>query len=200
MIIGDITEEKWQIALATQNSTTGEELIDRATALDTIRNTQHENKSLYSYCSRSSPKLQSRLIYSHSEDLRKYNPATDDVRENTCWRCREKGHASFMGYLTSPQPGSPVAPIRNTSRQSQDSNNQRNAPFSHSTNITYVSNSSPLGATGSNFADSGRSSNRISTTRPVTTRENESTTINCIKTNTNQRALIPAIINKNTEI
>ncbi|GFQ89647.1 uncharacterized protein TNCT_508051 [Trichonephila clavata] len=36
MIIGDITEEKWQIALATQNSITVEELIDRATTLDAI--------------------------------------------------------------------------------------------------------------------------------------------------------------------
>ncbi|GFR05115.1 uncharacterized protein TNCT_37241 [Trichonephila clavata] len=39
MIIGDITEEKWQIASATQNSITVEELIDRATALDAIRST-----------------------------------------------------------------------------------------------------------------------------------------------------------------
>ncbi|GBO02941.1 hypothetical protein AVEN_82182-1 [Araneus ventricosus] len=36
MIIFDITEEKWKIALATQNSTTLEELIDRATAHDSI--------------------------------------------------------------------------------------------------------------------------------------------------------------------
>ncbi|GFY31268.1 uncharacterized protein TNCV_752301 [Trichonephila clavipes] len=37
MIIGDVTEEKWQIALAIQNSDTVEELIDRATSLDAIR-------------------------------------------------------------------------------------------------------------------------------------------------------------------
>ncbi|GFX64060.1 retrovirus-related Pol polyprotein from transposon opus [Trichonephila clavipes] len=36
MIIGDIKEEKWQIALAIQNSNTVEELIHRATALDAI--------------------------------------------------------------------------------------------------------------------------------------------------------------------
>ncbi|GFX59239.1 uncharacterized protein TNCV_4304711 [Trichonephila clavipes] len=38
MIIGDVTEEKWQIALATQISDTAEELVDRATSLDAIRN------------------------------------------------------------------------------------------------------------------------------------------------------------------
>ncbi|GBN39306.1 hypothetical protein AVEN_54361-2-1, partial [Araneus ventricosus] len=60
-------------------------------------------------------------------------------------------------------------------------------------NRTNGTNSSPGGATGSNSADSRRGSNRISTTRPVTTRANESPTINCIKTDTNKRALIPAI-------
>ncbi|GBM49290.1 hypothetical protein AVEN_23174-1 [Araneus ventricosus] len=82
----------------------------------------------------------------------------------------------------------------------QDSKNQRNTPFSRSRNITNASNSSPRGATGSNSADTRRSSNRISTTRPVATRVNESPTINCITTNTNKRALIPSIINRNTEI
>ncbi|GFS87199.1 uncharacterized protein NPIL_301411 [Nephila pilipes] len=43
MIIGDITDEKWQIALATQNSNTVEELIDRATALDAIRSAKQEH-------------------------------------------------------------------------------------------------------------------------------------------------------------
>ncbi|GBL81692.1 hypothetical protein AVEN_93472-1 [Araneus ventricosus] len=71
MIIDYITEENWQIALATQNSTTVEELIDRATALDAIRNTQHENRSCLSYGSRSSPKFQSSPTYAHSEKLHK---------------------------------------------------------------------------------------------------------------------------------
>ncbi|GBO09615.1 hypothetical protein AVEN_146280-1 [Araneus ventricosus] len=62
MIIGDITEEKRQIALVTQNYATVKELIDRATAIDAIRNMQHEKKSLYSYGSRSSPTFQSRRI------------------------------------------------------------------------------------------------------------------------------------------
>ncbi|GFS53856.1 uncharacterized protein NPIL_442191 [Nephila pilipes] len=44
MIIGDITDEKWHIALATQNSNTVEELIDRATALDAIRSAKQNHK------------------------------------------------------------------------------------------------------------------------------------------------------------
>ncbi|GBM99797.1 hypothetical protein AVEN_126147-1 [Araneus ventricosus] len=153
-----------------------------------------------SYASRSSPTFQSRHTYSHSEEIHKYNSATDDIRNSTCWRCGYKEQASFMCNLPPPQPGSSIAPLRNLPRFSQDSNNQRNTLFSHFRNITNGSNSSPRGATGSNSADSCRSNNRISTTRPVVTRENESPTITCIKTNTNKRALIPAIINKNTEI
>ncbi|GBO04998.1 hypothetical protein AVEN_149089-1 [Araneus ventricosus] len=102
--------------------------------------------------------------------------------------------------LCPPQPFSPIAPLRNTSRHSLDSNNQRNASFSPPRNITNGSNSSPRCSTGSNFAVSRRSSNRISTTRPVATRENESPTINCIKITANKLSLIPDIVNKNTEI
>ncbi|GBM28668.1 hypothetical protein AVEN_638-1 [Araneus ventricosus] len=53
----------------------------------------------------------------------KYNPATDDNRDITCWRCGDKGHASFMCNLPRPQRGFPIAPLRNTSRFSQDSCN-----------------------------------------------------------------------------
>ncbi|GBL99232.1 hypothetical protein AVEN_140692-1 [Araneus ventricosus] len=77
MIIGKIAEEKWQIALATQNSTTVEELIDIATALDAFRNMQHEDRSRPSY---GSPKFHSHN-YSHSKELQKYNPATYDIRD-----------------------------------------------------------------------------------------------------------------------
>ncbi|GBM09871.1 hypothetical protein AVEN_241200-1 [Araneus ventricosus] len=76
------------------------------------------------------------------------------------------------------------------------SNNQINTHFPHSRNITNASNSSPRGATSSTSVVSSFSSNRTSTTKPVATRTNESHTINCIKTNTNKHALIPAIINK----
>ncbi|GFW07993.1 uncharacterized protein TNCV_2977621 [Trichonephila clavipes] len=44
MIIGNVTEEKWQTALTTQNSDTVEKLIDRATSLNAIRTVKQENK------------------------------------------------------------------------------------------------------------------------------------------------------------
>ncbi|GBN07285.1 hypothetical protein AVEN_58118-1 [Araneus ventricosus] len=152
---------KWEIALATQNSTIVEELIDREATLDAIRNTQHEKKSHYSYGSRSSPKLQSKHTYKHTQELHKYNPTADDVRDITCWRCGVKGHASFTCNLPPPQRGSHIAPLRNTSRHSQDSNNQRNTPYSQSRNITKDCISSPRGCTGSNSADSRGSSSRV---------------------------------------
>ncbi|GFV76702.1 uncharacterized protein TNCV_4729221 [Trichonephila clavipes] len=61
MIVDDITEEKWQIALATKNSNTVEELIDRPTALDAIRSAKQEHKK------RHSPKPQNRSSYIHDE-------------------------------------------------------------------------------------------------------------------------------------
>ncbi|GFS34536.1 uncharacterized protein NPIL_466681, partial [Nephila pilipes] len=65
MIICDITDEKWQIALATQNSNTVEELIDRATALDAIRSAKQEHK-------KHSTKSQIRSSYTYDEQRRKY--------------------------------------------------------------------------------------------------------------------------------
>ncbi|GFU29380.1 uncharacterized protein TNCV_1239831 [Trichonephila clavipes] len=47
-IIGDVTEEKWQFALATQNSSTVEELIDRAMTHDAVRSVKQENKMQFS--------------------------------------------------------------------------------------------------------------------------------------------------------
>ncbi|KAF8797133.1 hypothetical protein HNY73_001436 [Argiope bruennichi] len=63
MMIVDNTEEKWQIALATQNYITVEELIDRATALDAIRSTKQEKKP-YQF-----PKSQSRSFNTRDEQL-----------------------------------------------------------------------------------------------------------------------------------
>ncbi|GFV27396.1 uncharacterized protein TNCV_3795911 [Trichonephila clavipes] len=78
MMIGDITEEKWQSALATQNSNTVEELTDGATALDAFRSSKQKHKKHHS------PKPEIRSSYTHDERRRKYNPITDDVRYNTC--------------------------------------------------------------------------------------------------------------------
>ncbi|GFQ69158.1 uncharacterized protein TNCT_37691, partial [Trichonephila clavata] len=195
MIIGDITEEKWQIALATQNSTTVEELIDRATALDAIRSTIQDKKPYQS------PKSQMRSFYSRDEQRHKYNPSTNDVRNITCWRCGDKGHASFMCSLPPPERGSPIAPPRNTSREIQEKQINISPPSTSGSTSSY--NKTPRGATSSNFSDSRSNTNHNSTNaRSMLTKMNNSNSlsINCIKTNTNKRALITVIINNDTEI
>ncbi|GFR13552.1 uncharacterized protein TNCT_2391 [Trichonephila clavata] len=155
MIIGDITEEKWQVVLATQNSITVEELFDRATALDAIRSTI-QDKKIYQ-----SPKSQMRSFYSRDKQRHKYNPSTDDIRNITCLHCGDKGHASFMCSLLPPERGSPIAPPRNTSRQIQD--NQINISPPSTSRSTSSHNKTPRGATSSNFSDFRSSTNRNST-------------------------------------
>ncbi|GFU12047.1 uncharacterized protein NPIL_180321 [Nephila pilipes] len=192
MIIGDITDEKWQIALATQNSNTVEELIDRATALDAIRSAKQEHK-------KHSTKSQIRPSYTYDEQRRKYNPITDDVRDITCWRCGIKGHASFMCSLPPPPRGSTIAQPRNTSRQNQYSKSQTSAQFPSSSNSTSSNNHALVETTSLNSSNSRRNNNnRNSTSGRSITANNPS--INCIRTQTNRRALIPIIINNDTEI
>ncbi|GFU15320.1 uncharacterized protein NPIL_11611 [Nephila pilipes] len=192
MIIGDITEEKWQIASATKNSITVKELIDRAIALDVIRSAIQEKKP-YQF-----PKSQMRSFNRHDEQRHKYIPATDDVRNITCWRCGDKGHVSFMCNLPPPERGSPIASPRNISLQIQYNQMDIQLPsFSSSTS----SHNTPRGATSSNFSDSCRNTNRNSINAKSTLpNANSSNSINCIKTHTNKRALIPVIIHNDTEI
>ncbi|GFV13324.1 uncharacterized protein TNCV_3656441 [Trichonephila clavipes] len=45
MTVGGVTEEKWQIALATQKFDTVEELVDRATSIDAIQNSRRNSNS-----------------------------------------------------------------------------------------------------------------------------------------------------------
>ncbi|GBM34296.1 hypothetical protein AVEN_269159-1 [Araneus ventricosus] len=76
----------------------------------------------------------------------------------------------------------------------------KQSPFPHSRNTANARNFSPHCATSSTSIVSCRSSNLTSTTRPVATSTNESHNINCVKTNSNTRDLIPDIINKITEV
>ncbi|KAF8763425.1 Retrovirus-related Pol polyprotein like [Argiope bruennichi] len=194
MIIGDITEEKWQIALATQNTNTVEELIDRATALDAIRSAKQEHK-------KHSPKSQIRSSYTHDEQRRKYNPVTDDVRDITCWRCGNKGHASFMCSLPPPPRGSTIAQPRNTSRQNQYTNSQTNVQIPSSSSSTSSDNNA-VKTISLNSSNSRRNNNNRNSTsgRSTTANSANNNSINCIRTETNRRALIPVIINNDTEI
>ncbi|KAF8792329.1 Retrovirus-related Pol polyprotein like [Argiope bruennichi] len=195
MIIGDITEEKWQIALATQNTNTVEELIDRATALDAIRSAKQEHK-------KHSPKSQIRSSYTHDEQRRKYNPVTDDVRDITCWRCGNKGHASFMCSLPPPPRGSTIAQPRNTSQQNQYTNSQTNAQIPSSSSSTSSDNNTAVKTISLNSSNSRRNNNNRNSTsgRSTTANSANNNSINCIRTETNRRALIPVIINNDTEI
>ncbi|GFT37453.1 uncharacterized protein NPIL_251931 [Nephila pilipes] len=192
VIIGDITDEKWQIALATQNSNTVEELIDRATALDAIRSAKQEHK-------KHSTKSQIRSFYTFDEQRLKYNPITDDVRDTTCWRCGIKGHASFMCSLPPPPRGSTIAQPRNTSRQNQYSKSQTSAQFPSSSSLTSSNNHALVETTSFNSSNSRRNNNNRNWTSGRSTTANNPS-INCIRTQTNRRALIPVIINNDTEI
>ncbi|GFW92510.1 putative gypsy-29-i dr [Trichonephila clavipes] len=190
MIISDVTEEKWQIALATQNSYTVEELIDRATSLDAIRSVKQENK-------KQSSRPQLRSFSTHDVHLHKYNPTTDNIQDINCWRCGRKGHASFMCHLPPPPRGSFV--VRPS--QFQEPSSQANAPLLSSSGSINHGNNTQRGTTNLNSSDSRRNSNsnRNSTSgRNATT--NPSNSVNCIKTQTNKRALIPVVINNSIEI
>ncbi|CAL1284200.1 unnamed protein product [Larinioides sclopetarius] len=192
MIIGDITKEKWQIALATQNTNTVEELIDRATALDDIRSAKQEHK-------KHSPKSQNRS-YPHDEQRRKYNHVTDNVGDITCWSCGNKGHASFMCSLPPPPRGSAISQPRNTSQQNQYTNSQTNAQIPSSSSSTSSNNRSVVETISLNSSNSRSNNNCNSTSgRSTTANRSNNNSINCIRTETNRRALIPVIINE-TEI
>ncbi|GFT52695.1 putative gypsy-29-i dr [Nephila pilipes] len=168
-----------------------DQLIDRATALDAIRSAKQEHK-------KHSTKSQIRSSYTYKQ-RRKYNPITDDVRDISCWRCGIKGHASFMCSLPPPPRGSTIAQPKNTSRQNQYSNSQTSAQLSSSNSSTSSNNHALVEITSLNSSNSRRNkNNRNSTSGRSTTANNPS--INCIRTQTNRRAIIPVIINNDTEI
>ncbi|KAF8784274.1 hypothetical protein HNY73_009977 [Argiope bruennichi] len=120
----------------------------------------------------------------------------------TCWRCGNKGHASFMCSLPPPPRGSTIAQPRNTSRQNQYTNSQTNAQITSSSSSTSSDNNTVVKTISLNSSNSRRNNNnRNSTTGRFTTANSANNNfINCIRTQTNRRALIPVIINNDTEI
>ncbi|GFU27484.1 uncharacterized protein NPIL_369101, partial [Nephila pilipes] len=166
-------------------------VIFKATALDAIRSAKQERK-------KHSTKSQIRSSYTYDEQRRKYNPITDDVRDITCWRCGIKDHASFMCSLPPPR-GSTIAQPRNTSRQNQYSNSQTSAQFPSSSSSTSSNNHALVKTTSLNSSNSRRNNNNRNWTSGRSTTANNPS-INCIRTQTNRRALIPVIINNDTEI
>ncbi|GFS68843.1 putative gypsy-29-i dr [Nephila pilipes] len=104
-----------------------------------------------------------------------------------------------MCSLPLPPRGSTIAQPRNTSRQNQYSNSQTSAQFPSSSSSTTSNNHALVETTSLNSSNSRRNNNnRNSTSGRSTTANNPS--INCIRTQTNRRALIPVIINNDTEI
>ncbi|GFS87198.1 retrovirus-related Pol polyprotein from transposon 17.6 [Nephila pilipes] len=104
-----------------------------------------------------------------------------------------------MCSLPPPPRGSTIAQPRNTSRQNQYSNSQTSAQFPSSSSSTSSNNHALVETTSLNSSNSRRNNNnRNSTSGRSTTANNPS--INCIRTQMNRRALIPVIINNDTEI
>ncbi|GFX71896.1 transposable element Tcb1 transposase [Trichonephila clavipes] len=162
MTIGDITEEKWQIALATQNSNTVEELIDRATALDAICSAKQEHKKHHS------PKPQTLNLFIHMMN---------------------------SVFFTSSSRSSTIAQPRNTSQQNQYSNSQTRAQIPSSSSSTSSNNNTLFETTSLNYSNYCRKNNNRNSIsgrfRTANTTNNHSK--NCIRTQTNWRALIPVI-------
>ncbi|GFW90175.1 putative gypsy-29-i dr [Trichonephila clavipes] len=133
----------------------------------------------------------------HDVHLHKYNPTTDNIQDINCWQCGRKGHAFFMCHLPPPPRGSSV--VRPS--QFQELSSQANAPLLSSSVSINHGNNIQRGTTNLNSSDSRRNSNtnRNSTSgRYATT--NPTNTVNCIKTQTNKRALILVVINNSIEI
>ncbi|GFV17211.1 hypothetical protein TNCV_4557941 [Trichonephila clavipes] len=102
-----------------------------------------------------------------------------------------------MSHLPPPLRGSSVA----RPSQFQEACSQANALLLSSRGSINYGNNTQSGTTNLNSSDSRRNSNsnRNSTSgRYATT--NPSNSVNCIKTQTNKRALIPVVINNSIEI
>ncbi|GFS79844.1 RT_RNaseH_2 domain-containing protein [Trichonephila clavipes] len=166
----------------------------RGTALDAIRNAKQEHKIPHS------PKAQIRS-YTNDEQRRKYNAITDDLRDITCWRCGNKGHASFMCNLQPLPRGSTISQPRSTPQQNQYSNSETSAQIRSSSSST-CSNNTLVETTSSNSSNSRRNNNNHNSTsgRFLTANTTNNHSINYIRTQTNRRALIYAIINNDTKI
>ncbi|GFT00202.1 hypothetical protein TNCV_462721 [Trichonephila clavipes] len=138
-----------------------------------------------------SSRPQLRSFSTHYVPLHKYNPTINNNQDINCWRCGLKCH------LPPPPSGSFV--VRPS--QFQEPSSQTNAPLLSSRDSINHGNNTQRGTTNLNSSDSRRNSNsnRNSTSgRYATT--NPSNSVDCIKTQTKKRALIPVIINNSIEI
>ncbi|GFX87219.1 hypothetical protein TNCV_466531 [Trichonephila clavipes] len=102
-----------------------------------------------------------------------------------------------MCHLSPPPRGpSVVRPI-----QFQEPSSQANAPLLSYSGSNNHGNNTQRGTTTLNSSDFRRNSNsNCSSTSGRNATTNPSNSVNCIKTQTNKRALIPVVINNSIEI
>lgn len=97
LILEGIVDHRWSIPLATHCCTDVEDLLTHATALDNIRKIHFKDKYTKN-TENVSRDTKSSFNWSDSKRntfIPKYNPATDKEEEQTCFRCKNKGHISY---------------------------------------------------------------------------------------------------------
>lgn len=98
LILEGILDARWSTPLAVQCCKAVDELINHADALDSIRKVQrtgvYENKNTVSYVPQNNVSRNENTNYK-SNFIKKYNPETDKTEEQTCFRCKKKGHVSY---------------------------------------------------------------------------------------------------------
>lgn len=94
LILEGITDHRWSIPLATHCCMNVEELLDHASAIDNIRKVQPRDRNYNNNLPEivSNPKIDKK---DNSNYISKFNPYTDKEEEQTCFRCKEKGHISY---------------------------------------------------------------------------------------------------------
>ncbi|GFR09828.1 hypothetical protein TNCT_583311 [Trichonephila clavata] len=111
-------------------------------------------------------------------------PTTDDIQDINYWRCGSKGHASFMCHFPPPPRGSSIV-------QPSEFRESNSLSYLLVAQLIMVIIHKKRGTTNLNCYDSRRNSNSNCNSTPgryATT--NPSNSVNCVKTQTNKRALI----------
>lgn len=120
LILEGIQDARWSTPLAVQCCKGVSELLEHAVALDSVRKVQqarmYDNKNVVS-------KTRQENVSKDNDDqytkgyIKRYNPSTDKPEEQTCYRCKAKGHISYScpkAQTSSETTSNPVP------RQAQD--------------------------------------------------------------------------------
>lgn len=120
LILEGIKDQRWVVPLASLCCTSVEQLLNHAMALDNVRKVSYgdnynkpvSNFSLINTKEHVSPEKQR-----SSKFIPKFNPQTDKEQDQTCYRCKEKGHVSYNCKL-------PLSQNKNNSMQKIEENNK----------------------------------------------------------------------------